>query len=536
MSGVKVYVDFASTEQEYLFDAGQTYAQNLFACGLFTDRSLCSGLGLCGQCKIKFTSNPPEPKAEDLQAISPLELCKGYRLACVHFPEPGQKIEIPPTKNSFSFSKKSQTPPRCLAIDLGTTTIKWAVIHADKQTSKGQCLNPQMGSGAEVVSRLAFALERESNKRLLTGLVRDRIKQIAREAGFLGSRFDAQDSTIKTINSYICVAGNPAMIYLLLGLDVREISFAPFNLNYWGGCEEFLNADISRLYVPPLLGTFVGADISAGLAYLKFKLDSGSGESGGSGVSSVSDDEYPYLFCDLGTNGEMVLVKDSQTFLCTSVAMGPALEGVGLRFGSVFGNSHDVCSRFFLTPSGLSGWSKRAFRISGSGYLSLISILLKLGILDRYGHFQGGSHPLARKVQARLKENKLYLTEEVYLSAHDIEEILKVKAAFNLAVNYLLEKARLTFRDIRRIFIAGALGQHVQEGSLADLGFLPQGMEPKISFAGNTSLKGSVLLCQDKKARNWVEGLKSRVQYINLAEGDYLAENFARQMRFSFVS
>ncbi|WP_457570574.1 ASKHA domain-containing protein [Desulfovulcanus sp.] len=519
MNGVKVYVEFASREQEYLFDAGQTFAQNLFAYGLFTDRSLCSGLGLCGQCKIKFISNPPEPEAKDLQAISPQELDRGYRLACIRFPEPNQKIEIPPTKNHFSFSKKSQSPPQCLAIDLGTTTIKWAVIHADKQTSKGQCLNPQMGAGAEVVSRLAFALESEGNKRLLTGLLQDRIRQIAREAG--GDNYP------------LVVAGNPAMIYLLLGLEVRELSFAPFNLNYWGGCEELLDSDMPRLYIPPLLGAFVGADISAGLAYLKFKLDS---VSGASGVSSVSEDDYPYLFCDLGTNGEMVLVKDSQIFLCTSVAMGPALEGVGLRFGSVFGNSPDVCSRFFLTPSGLNGWSKRSFRITGSGYLSLISILLKLGVLDSSGHFREGRHPLARKVLAGLEENRLYLTKEVYLSAHDIEEILKVKAAFNLAVNYLLEKAGMKFGDLRRIFIAGALGQHVQEGSLEDLGFLPQGTEPKISFVGNTSLKGSVLLCQDKKARSWVEGLKSRVQYINLAEGDYLAENFAKHMRFSFVS
>ena len=64
-----------------------------------------------------------------------------------------------------------------------------------------------------------------------------------------------------------------------------------------------------------------------------------------------------------------------------------------------------------------------SFRISGSGYLSLISILLKLGLLGRNGHFQEGRHPLARKVLANLKEDKLYLTEEVYLSAHDIEEI-----------------------------------------------------------------------------------------------------------------
>ena len=518
MSGVKVYVDFASREQEYLFDAGQTYARNLFANGLLTDRSLCSGLGTCGQCKIRFTFNPPEPEVKDLHVFSHQELAQGYRLACIHFPEPGQKIEIPPAKNSFSFSKKSQSPPNYLAIDIGTTSIKWAVIHADKQTSNGQCLNPQMGSGAEVVSRLAYALESESNHDLLKSLIRETIKQIAREAGFWGSRFDAQGSTI---NSYLCVAGNPAMIYLLLGLDVQEISFAPFKISYWGGCVESLDKETPGFYIPPLLGPFVGADISAGLAYLKFNLQSS---------------DYPYLFCDLGTNGEMVLAKDSQTFLATSVAMGPALEGVGLRFGSVSGNSRDVCSQFFLSPSGLGGWRMSSFRISGSGYLSLISILLKLGLLGRNGHFQEGRHPLARKVLANLKEDKLYLTEEVYLSAHDIEEILKVKAAFNLALVYLLEKAGIVFGDLKKIYIAGALGQHVQEDVPGHLGFLPQGIESKISLVGNTSLQGGVLLCQNKKARQWVEGLKNMVQYINLAESDYLAENFAKYMRFAFVS
>jgi uncharacterized 2Fe-2S/4Fe-4S cluster protein (DUF4445 family) len=502
---ISIYLESSLETQELHFDSRKTYAQNLFTYGLIRERPLCSGLGLCGQCKIKFVSNSPKPKPKDLQILSPRELELGYRLACIHFPESNQKIEIPSTKDYFNFSKKSQSPAVCLGIDLGTTTIKWALIHADKQVSKGQCLNPQMGAGAEVVSRLAFALESEKNRQLLTTLVQAKVGQIVSKAG--------------ENKCPLVLAGNPAMIYLFLGLEVRELSFAPFNLNYWGGCEELLNPDIPKLYIPPLLGAFVGADISAGLTYIEFERD---------------EDGYPYLFCDLGTNGEMVLVKDSRTFLCTSVAMGPALEGVGLRFGSVFGDN-DVCSRFFLTPSGLSGWPQKDFRISGSGYLSLIGILLQLGILDRNGHFQEGRHPLARKVQARLQENRLYLTEEVYLSAHDIEEILKVKAAFNLAINYLLEKAGLTFRDIRRIFIAGAFGQHVQGGSLEELGFLPQGMEAKTSFVGNTALKGSVLLCQDERARNWVEGLKDRVRYINLAHGDYLAENFAKHMRFSFV-
>ncbi len=165
--------------------------------------------------------------------------------------------------------------------------------------------------------------------------------------------------------------------------------------------------------------------------------------------------------------------------------------------------------------------------MTGTGYLSLASILRTHGVLDESGHFGQGNTPLA----AKLAQNVTTITDEpafrlnngLYLPASDVEEIMKVKAAFNLAMSALLEEAAITPSQLTAIHIAGALGEHVSLNDLEVLGFLPPGTRTKAVKAGNTSLKGTELILTDPGARTFVETLPDTITALDLTEDKPLA-------------
>ena len=395
-----------------------------------------------------------------------------------------------------------------MAIDLGTTSIHWAAQTATGVLlSQGQGLNPQMGLGSEVMSRLAYAA-RPSGAATLSGLVLARLRSLVRGAEA------AHGVTI----TRLCVAGNSAMTYLLLGLPpetIAGLARAPYHLDYTGGDERQLAPDtpdgLPTTLIPPLLAPFVGADLSAGLAALHF--------------APQGPPAYPYLLADLGTNGEFVLALSPDTYLLASVPLGPALEGVGLRHGRVAGPG--AVRAFALTPAGLRPeYIGRAPLpdedpgITGVGYLSLAATLLRARVLDESGRFVVPATPLGGRLARGLGhfggEASLDLGSGFGLPASDVEELVKVKAAFNLALSRLLAEAGLAAGALTSVHLAGAMVEHADTGDLADLGFLPQALAGRVCRAGNTALAGARLLLTDPRAWDWVLGLPGRCRTLDL--------------------
>ena len=71
-----------------------------------------------------------------------------------------------------------------------------------------------------------------------------------------------------------------------------------------------------RVHVLPVIGTFVGGDIAAGIL-----------------ATGLADCAAPTLLIDIGTNGEIVLSADGR-LTATSTAAGPAFEGARDGTGS----------------------------------------------------------------------------------------------------------------------------------------------------------------------------------------------------------
>ena len=243
---------------------------------------------------------------------------------------------------------------------------------------------------------------------------------------------------------------------------------APYRLTEPGGRTAELPG-LPPAWIPPQPAPFVGGDISAGMAALLY------GE----------PPEFPFLLADMGTNGEFVLALDKERSFIASVPLGPSLEGIGLRYGGVADTGS--VSGFRLGPFGLSPvviGNTEPKRICGTGYLSLLDALLRTGFLDVTGRLASASvSPLAARLLGTVERGaagwSLPLPGGMELAGADVEEILKVKAAFSLALESLLAASGLESRALARVCLGGALGEHMPETALERLGFLPQGLQAR---------------------------------------------------------
>lgn len=493
-----------------------TLAKAIFLSRLWLDVPLCSGLGKCGLCRVRYVSDAPEASQDESRRIGKDRLADGWRLSCLH-PATDCEIELPepvrsqPTMRTLSGGRGDFK----LAVDLGTTSIHWTALVKGQPVATGQDLNPQMGLGSEVMSRLKEAGTAKGLS-LLRTLISDHLAGLAnRNAERLGGRCTS-----------LAVSGNSAMTYILLGLKPDDLAVAPYALSYVGGDEKMINAGLPPAYIPPLLAPFIGADLSAGLTAIEYNADPG----------------YPFLLADLGTNGEFILALSPTKRICASVPMGPALEGIGLSFGRMAGPG--TVTGFDLTPNGLElkyfdGPPNGRPGMTGTAYLSLAAILLRHGVLDETGQFGQGNTPMAAKLAANLTtmagEPSFAIANGLHLPASDVEEILKVKAAFNLAMSTLLAKAGFGTSGLAAIHLAGALGEHVNPNDLETIGFLPPGCKAITIKAGNTSLKGTELILTDTCARAFAETLPDTITTLDLTSEETFGERYLERMRFNYV-
>jgi uncharacterized 2Fe-2S/4Fe-4S cluster protein (DUF4445 family) len=241
------------------------------------------------------------------------------------------------------------------------------------------------------------------------------------------------------------------------------------------------------------------------------------------------------------------------------VALGPALEGIGLSCGTEA--RPGAVTGFFLTAQGAQpvffqeNSTSPAVGITGTGYLSLLHVLRRAGALADDGRLTLSRSPVLRRAGEKAalsfsspppKESPFALPEEekrmpvallgngLFLSAGDVEEILKVKAAFSLGLRRLLAEAGLAFTGLAHIYVAGALGRFVDKDALETLGFFPPGARTRLTAVGNASLDGAALLLARPEAREALLSWAGSVQALDLASDPVFLREFTAHMRFAW--
>ena len=546
--------------------------------------ALCAGNGSCGSCRIRIAASAgvSVPSKREREVFSREELEQGWRLACLQRPAGPVRIEIPDYREEdFEIlagrpdtEEKPQPGHRYgIALDLGTTTLALALTDLTEgrviQTVSG--LNRQRLYGADVISRIQAA--ESGNLHRLSELVKEDIRTLIRQllppSAWAGTE--------------VTIAANTAMIHLLLGLSCGGLGSYPFRPLTLGGEELPWNAVFgdgpdsagqaepaekrgrtekaeqsgkagrdrpqsiaaegdgrdSKVRILRGISSFIGADITAGIYALDLDLLKGN-----------------TLFLDLGTNGEMVLVRDGR-ISCASAAAGPALEGGNLSCGtgSVPGA---VCGLEIRGSSVLvqTIGGKAPAGFCGSGVIETAAALLEAGLMDHTGRLcedlRGHGFDLLKTgyiLQGDAKQGKGSFNPgrgektpfpasgkvqriSVCMTQEDIRQLQLAKAAIRAGIEILLRGEGLACGRIDRVFLAGAFGTFLNPRKAAAIGLIPEELAGKAEPAGNTSLAGAVKsLCEPdstERIRRIAEQAKERI----LANESGFEELFIRYMDF----
>lgn len=248
------------------------------------------------------------------------------------------------------------------------------------------------------------------------------------------------------------------------------------------------------------MNAFVGADISCALL-----------------ASGMITRAETALLCDIGTNGEIALWHRGQ-LLVASTAAGPAFEGAGISCGvtSVPG----AIDRVWIEGGAIKTHTiaeAPAVGVCGSGLIDAVCALLALGLVDETGATQEETLPLA---------------EGVSLLPRDIRAVQLCKGAIAAGVDTLLAVAGVNYSDIARLYIAGGFGAHLNMGSAAGIGLIPQALADRVSVIGNASLSGAAQLLLSVDAREEVGRIAKKAQHITLSGNPTFNRLYMEHMMF----
>jgi uncharacterized 2Fe-2S/4Fe-4S cluster protein (DUF4445 family) len=463
--------------------------------------SPCGGKGICGKCKVWLRGTGSVtacsyPVSEPVDIILP-DTREAQILSEQHFHTVPVPFDPGPSTNLSAI-------PHGVAIDLGTTSLVFHLVNlvTGSIMETRVVLNPQAQFGADVISRISYASTTKGGLARLQSLIIDAFNEqmhlLADSAGI------PVEEIVK-----ITVAGNTTMLHLLLAVDPRPIALAPFRPGFTDeqilpGKELTLHCHPeAQVKVLPSVAAYVGADIVAGMASIRHENERGK-----------------YLFMDIGTNGELALIRP-EGVLCCSAAAGPAFEGARISCG--MGGTEGAISEYDehgykvigdTSPSG----------ICGSGLIDLVAFLLDAGMVKEDGLL---NHDFIVERADRTETGI-----PIMITQQDIREVQLAKAAIAGGIKILLKQAGLTFEELDGLYLAGGFGNYINPQTAARIGLLPTELKDKTIPLGNTSGTGALLALKSTLFDAVMTDLLARTTYLELSENDEFTLEFAMSMNF----
>lgn len=415
------------------------------------------------------------------------------------------------------------------AVDIGTTTVAAKLIDLvhDRVVGVVSAMNPQRQYGADVVSRIQYAIDHPGGLTILHRLIIDQINDL------LGQLYEQASSSPEHCWR-IVVAGNTVMQHFFLNIDPRNVAHHPYVPPFQGPAfvpaREFGLAmnGAGTAYVLPNLASFVGADITAVMAALR--LDTRTGNN---------------LVVDIGTNGEMVLGNNKRLVCCSSPA-GPAWEGANIAHG--MRAARGAIERAEIIEGDLQFRTiggTPPLGICGSGLLDLVCEFVRAGMIDRTGRIPGPdelSHLLPPALRSRvvpgvngvfhIRIAPLANDQWIELTQKDIREVQLAKSAIAAGVQMLMRELEMTVDKIEHVFIAGAFGNHVRATDAIDSGLIPPVAPDRVSFIGNAALAGAEAVLRSREARLVAEELARSIEYVEISARSDFHDMFVESMHF----
>ncbi|MBN1991189.1 MAG: DUF4445 domain-containing protein [Anaerolineae bacterium] len=416
----------------------------------------------------------------------------------------------------------SGLPPMGLAIDLGTTKIAASLVDltTGNELAVTGVLNPQIGYGEDVISRLTHVWRNPDGGRTLATMVQETLDnllaELAEKAGV--SRAQVAD---------VCLVGNTAMIHLLLQLPVRQLATSPYVAATNAAIDlkarevGLATAPGAYLHILPCIGGFVGADHVAMLL-----------------ASQLDQTKQVALGIDIGTNTEIALVRPEQGFLTSvSCASGPAFEGAHISNG--MRAAAGAIEAIELTAAEVhlkTVDNAPAIGLCGSGIIDGVAELRRWNLINQRGRFDREHH---RVREGRYGAEFLLVPAEqsgsqrdVVITQKDINEIQLAKGAIRAGLEVLLEATGTTPEDVQTVIIAGAFGSFLQVKNALEMGLLPRLPNARYRQVGNAAVVGARQALLSRRARQRAQQIVNQTNYLELTTYPKFNRRFALGMLF----
>ena len=415
-----------------------------------------------------------------------------------------------------------------IAYDLGSTTIVGYLMDLNTGAELGvsAVMNPQMIYGDDLIARINFATTQENGDRILQEAAVDALGRIADSL--------AQAAGISLEHVYkVSVVGNTCMTHLLLGIDVASLGQSPYvptissDLTVTAGELSLSFSSEARVTVLPNVAGFVGSDLVGVL------------------LSNMSEDDgRTRLAVDIGTNGEMALLHNGKTYVC-SAAAGPAFEGAGISCGMRGGAGAIDSVKIGETVEISTIESKRPLGICGSGLVDAVAQMLDAGIIDETGRMllPSEADDLPPAVRKRLIESEngvqfiLATSDEsgtgeaITLTSADIRHLQLAKGSIHAAIQTLIRTAGTTDDELSEIMLAGAFGNYIGVESAIRIGLIPHVAKEKVISIGNAAGAGARLALLSDQEMKFARELAASAIHLELAlSPDYQMELMERMM------
>ena len=409
-----------------------------------------------------------------------------------------------------------------LAVDIGTTKLATYLVNLinGETLAKSGGMNPQIGYGEDVISRILVANERPDGRKLLQTklieILNNLIDELCQSAGV------SSEQIVDAV-----VVGNTAMHHLFAGLPVRQLGTSPYvpslsdAIDIRGNDLGLHLAPGAYVYLPPNIAGYVGADH----------------------VSMLSASEvihYPgtVIALDIGTNTEVSIIKGGRILSC-SCASGPAFEGAHITFGmraapgaiekvQLIDGKLMVHTIGNLPPVG----------ICGSGILDAVAVLLEAGAIDEKGNMLP-DHPLVRMRDGKREvvltiAEKTGIGKDIVVTRHDVNEIQLAKGAIRAGIEVLAAESGCVPETncVDGLIVAGAFGTYLDVNSAMRVGMFPQLPISRFHQVGNAAGAGARQMLLSRQRRKMAIDMAKQIEYVELTTHPKFTDLFVKSILF----
>jgi uncharacterized 2Fe-2S/4Fe-4S cluster protein (DUF4445 family) len=416
-----------------------------------------------------------------------------------------------------------------VAVDVGSTTLAGhlCALGSGRVLASAGRMNPQIGFGEDLMSRVSYALLHDDGGAQLTATVREAL------AGMIAELCDGAGVDPSAVLEVV-VVGNPIMHHLVFGLDPRPLGSAPFPLATTGAVTAAADAmglgvhAAARVWAPPCVAGHVGADTTAMVL-----------------AESPHRGDDVLLLVDVGTNAEIVL-GNRHRLLAASSPTGPAFEGAQISAGQRA--APGAIERVRIDPVtleprvrvvGAPPWSDEpgfadavagtgVTGICGSGIIEAVAELFLVGVVTADGRIRA-PRPTPRLVaHDRTLAYRLWDDPVVEVTQNDVRAIQLAKAALQAGCRLLLDHFGVAAPD--GIRLTGAFGSHIDPLHAMVLGLVPDCDLDRVTAVGNAAGTGALMLLLSGAARSEVQQVAAGIEKIETAVEPAFQEHFVAAM------